>query len=189
MRRRIDRTKHLCEQIRIRQILLRNRRHREVEIQIDNAVRLEIRKEHLRPREIAHLERQTLRILANVRPCKDRDRAQCLLRVRSLLRRLQRRTGAHNLRNLVCTHRSLLLRQLRRLDCRPFRTECTARRECHESGVRIVEERLANQLLEVAVLESFFERGKSILIAQIVLRRTAVEPRLHQTNSVDQSLG
>ena len=73
MRCRIDRTEHLCEQIRVRQILLRNGCHREVEIQIDNAVRLEIRKEHLRPRKIAHLERQTLRILANVRPCKNGD--------------------------------------------------------------------------------------------------------------------
>ena len=73
VRCRIDRTEHLCEQICVWQILLRNSCHWKVESQIDNAVRLEIRKEHLRPRKIAHLERQTLRILANVRPCKNGD--------------------------------------------------------------------------------------------------------------------
>ena len=55
--------------------------------------------------------------------------------------------------------------------------------------MRVVEERLADQLLKVAVLESLFERSKGILIAQIVLGRTAVEPRLHQANPVDQPLG
>ena len=55
--------------------------------------------------------------------------------------------------------------------------------------MRVVEERLADQLLEVAVLKTLFERSKGILIAQIVLGRTAVEPRLHQTDPIDQPLG
>ena len=186
--RGIDCAEHLREEVRIRQICLCNRRHWKVEIQVDNAVRLKIGVQNLRPRAVTHFKRQTLRVRTDVGACENRNRRECLLRVRLLLRRLERRTGVHNRSDLIGAHRRLFLREDLLLCRLTLLSERPARGERHECLMRILEEGLPNHLLEIAVRQPLLQFGKHILIAQIVLGRAIVEPRLHHANPVDESL-
>ena len=170
------------------QILLRDRHHREVEIQIDNAVRLDVGIKDLRTFKIANLERQMLCLFANIGACENRNRRECLLRIRLLLRRFQRRTGVNNCRDLIGAHRRLFLSEDRRLFFLTLLSERPARRERHESLMRILEEGFPNHLLEVALFQTILQLRKHILIAQIIGGCTIIEPRLHHTDAVDQSL-
>ena len=186
--RGIDRAEHLGEEIRIRQIRLCDRRHREVKIQIDNAVCLKIGVQNLRPRAVTNRKRQTLRVRTDVGACENRNRRECLLRVRLLLCRLECRTGIHHLRDLIGAHRCLFLREDRRLCRLTLLPERTAWRERHESLVWILKEGCANHLLEVVLFQTSLQLCEHILIAQVVCRRTVVEPRLHHADAVDQPL-
>ena len=188
MPRGIDRTEHLGEEIRIRQIRLCDRCHWEVKIQIDNAVRLNVRIKDLRTFEIANFERQMLRLGADVGACEDWNRRECLLRIRLLLRRLECRAGIHHLRNLIGAHRRLFLSEDRRLCRLTLLPECTAWHERHESLMRILDEGFPNHLLEVALFQTILQLRKHILIAQIIGRCAIVEPRLHHADTVDQPL-
>ena len=52
----------------------------------------------------------------------------------------------------------------------------------------ILKEGCANHLLEVTLFQTILQLRKHILIAQVVCRRTVVEPRLHHADAVDQPL-
>ena len=188
MPRGIDRAEHLREEIGIGQILLRDCSHGEVKIQIDDAIRLDVGVKNLCPFNLTQIERQTLCLCTDVRPCENGNRRKSFLRIRCLLRLFECRTGVQDLCNLLGTHRGLFLRKDLLLYRLALLSECTARRKRHERLMRILEECLADHLLEVTVFQSPLELGKHILIAEIVLRRSIVEPRLHHADAVDQPL-
>ena len=54
--------------------------------------------------------------------------------------------------------------------------------------MRILKERLANHLLEVALFQTILQLCEHILIAQVVRRRTVIQPGLHHADAVDQPL-
>ena len=185
---RIDRAEHLREEVCIWQIALRNSRQRKVEIQIDDAARLNIGVEYLCPRNISHLKRQRLRVGANVRTREDGDRRECSRSVGRFLRRLERGTVLYDACKILGGHRrlficeNLLLRRLALSADRP------ARREHHERLVRIFEEGFADQLLEIAFFQPVLEVSERVLIVQIGLRRAVIEPHFHHADAVDEPL-
>ena len=149
---------------------------------------MDIAEEHLRAAKIADLERQRVRLLADVRELQHRDRAQGLLRLRALLaqlERLRRRDGRLDLR---VAHRRLLFGELLLLLLLAARGHLRVRHHREQAAVRVREEVRLDERLEVAPREPVLHLLQQVLIAQVRLGSAAVEPALHDADAVDEPL-
>ena len=185
---RVDHAEELTQEVEVRKLLLSHGARIEVEVEVSDAVCIDVTEEHLCAREVADLERQRVRLLADVGELEDRYRAQGLLRLRALLALLQRARRRNCRLDLRFAHRGLLRGELFLLLLLTARGHLRVRHHREQAAVRVREEVLLNKRLEVAAREAILHLLQQVLIAQVRLRCPAVEPALHDADAVDEAL-
>ena len=182
---RVDAAQQVAEQERIKNFVLRNFQRVEVKRQINYSVRVQRAQKNSRAVQIAELQRQIFRLLAQVGTFQNRYRRQSFGRFGCLLTGFQFLCRGDNFVNLRGRHVRFDFGKFCGLSVVALFGKIFVGRQRHQNFVRIVQEIFLNQAFKIFFVNPAFERREIVFVTQINIRVAVVKPRFQKSQAVN----